>query len=47
MNNKFKGKELALKLGEFRNERIELANRLYNIENSLSYSIFISQRQIL
>src|SRR5690606_32328681 len=28
----FKGKELALKLGEFRNDRINLANRVYDIE---------------
>jgi hypothetical protein len=27
----FKGKDLALKLGEFRNDRINLANRLYTI----------------
>ena len=27
----YKGKELALKLGEYRNERINLANRVYNI----------------
>lgn len=37
--NQFKGKELAFKLGEFRNERIELANRLYNIESSLYHIV--------
>jgi hypothetical protein len=30
-----KGKGLALKLAQYRNERIELANRLYNIDNAL------------
>lgn len=35
----FKGKELALKLAEYRNERIELANRLYNIKNSLYHIV--------
>ena len=31
----FQGKDLAHMLAEFRNERIDLANRLYNIESSL------------
>jgi len=31
----YKDKELAIKLSEFRNDRINLANRLYNIDNSL------------
>lgn len=35
----FKGKELAHKLAEFRNERIDLANRLYNIESSLYHIV--------
>lgn len=35
----YKGKELALKLAEFRNERIELANRLYNIDSSLYHIV--------
>jgi len=35
----FKEKGLALKLAEFRNERIELANRLYNIDNSLYHIV--------
>lgn len=35
----YKGKDLAIKLSEFRNERIEFANRLYNIENSLYHIV--------
>src|SRR5690554_4728056 len=35
----FKGKDLAYKLAEYRNERIDLANRLYNIENSLYHIV--------
>lgn len=35
----FKGKDLANKLAEFRNERIDLANRLYNIEKSLYHIV--------
>jgi hypothetical protein len=35
----FQGKDLAYKLAEFRNERIDLANRLYNIENSLYHIV--------
>jgi hypothetical protein len=34
-----KGKDLAIKLAEFRNERIELAKRLYNTENSLYHVV--------
>jgi len=37
--NNFEGKELALKLAEYRNERINLANRLYNINNSLYHIV--------
>ena len=36
---KFNGKELAIKLGEYRNERINLAKRLYNIESSLYHIV--------
>lgn len=36
---KLKGKDLAYKLGEFRNVRIDLANRLYNINNSLYHIV--------
>ncbi|MGJ1445479.1 restriction endonuclease [Sphingobacterium spiritivorum] len=35
----FQGKDLAVKLAEFRNERIDLANRLYNIESSLYHIV--------
>lgn len=35
----FSGKELALKLAGYRNERIDLANRLYNISNSLYHIV--------
>lgn len=35
----FKGKDLAYKLAEFRNERIELANRLYNLDRSLYHIV--------
>ena len=43
----FKGKELALKLGEFRNERIDLANRLYNIESSLYHIVARKEKELL
>jgi len=43
----FKGKELAIKLGEFRNERINLANRLYNIENSLYHIVARKEKELL
>lgn len=35
----FQGKDLAYKLSEFRNERIDLANRLYNIDQSLYHIV--------
>ena len=35
----FQGRDLAHKLAEFRNERIDLANRLYNIESSLYHIV--------
>lgn len=34
-----KGKKLALKLSEFRNERIEVANRTYNLKKSLYHIV--------
>ncbi|MBF4472503.1 restriction endonuclease [Flavobacterium sp. HJJ] len=43
----FKGKELALKLGEFRNDRINLANRVYNIENSLYHIVARREKELL
>jgi hypothetical protein len=36
---KFQGKDLAYKLAEYRNDRIDLANRLYNINNSVYHII--------
>lgn len=42
-----KGKELALKLGEYRNERIDLATRLYNIENSLYHIVARKEKELL
>lgn len=43
----FKGKELALKLGEFRNDRINLANRVYDIENSLYHIVARKDKELL
>lgn len=43
----FKGKELALKLGEFRNDRINLANRVYNIDNSLYHIVARKEKELL
>lgn len=43
----FKGKELAIKLAEFRNERIELANRLYNIENSIYHIVARKSNELI
>jgi hypothetical protein len=43
----FKGKELAIKLGEYRNERIKLANRLYNIESSLYHIVARKEKELL
>jgi hypothetical protein len=45
--NNFKGKELAIKLGEFRNDRIDLANRLYDIESSLYHIIARKEKELL
>ena len=42
-----KGKELAIKLGEFRNDRINLANRLYNIESSLYHIVARKEKELL
>ena len=43
----YNGKELALKLAEFRNERIELANRLYNIDNSLYHIVARKSNELI
>lgn len=42
-----KGEKLALKLAEYRNERIELANRLYNIENSVYHIVARKSNELL
>ena len=43
----FKGKELAIKLGEFRNDRINLANRLYDINDSLYHIVARKEKELL
>lgn len=43
----FDGKDLALKLAEFRNERINLANRVYNIEKSLYHIVARREKELL
>ena len=43
----FKGKQLAIKLGEFRNDRINLAKRIYNIENSLYHIVARKEKELL
>ncbi|MDO4224826.1 MAG: restriction endonuclease [Bergeyella zoohelcum] len=45
--SEFKGKELAIKLAEFRNERIDLANRLYNIESSLYHIVARKNNELI
>lgn len=43
----FKGKELAVKLGEFRNDRINLAKRLYNIDRTLYHVVARKEKELL
>lgn len=43
----FKGKDLALKLGEFRNDRIDLANRVYDIKDSLYHIVARKEKELL
>jgi hypothetical protein len=43
----FKEKDLAFKLAEFRNERINLANRVYNIENSLYHIVARREKELV
>lgn len=43
----FQGKDLAYKLAEFRNERIDLANRLYNIESSLYHIVARKENELI
>jgi len=44
---KFKGVELAIKISEFRNDRINLANRLYNIKSSLYHIVARKEKELL
>ncbi len=44
---KYEGKELALKLGEYRNERINLANRVYDIKSSLYHIVARREKELL
>ncbi len=41
------GKELAVKLSEFRNARIQLSNRLYNIENSIYHIVARQEKKLV
>jgi len=43
----YKDKELAIKLSEFRNDRINLANRLYNIDNSLYHIVARKEKELV
>ena len=43
----YKGKELAIKLGEYRNDRINLASRIYNIEKSLYHIVARKEKELL
>ena len=43
----FKNKDLAKKLSEYRNERINLAKRLYNIEDSLYHVVARKNNELL
>lgn len=43
----FKGKELALKLGEYRNDRINLANRVYDIQDSIYHIVARKEKELL
>lgn len=43
----YEGIDLALKLAEFRNERIDLANRLYNIESALYHIVARKESELV
>ncbi len=43
----FKNKDLAIKLSEFRNDRIDLANRVYNIKSSLYHIVARKEKELL
>lgn len=45
--NDLKGKDLAIKLSEFRNDRIKLAKRLYNIENSIYHIVARKNKELV
>ena len=42
-----RGRELAIKLGEYRNERINVAKRLYNIQSSLYHIVARKEKELL
>lgn len=44
---KYKGLDLAYKLSEFRNDRINLANRLYDIENSIYHIVARKNKELV
>lgn len=44
---KYKGLELAYKLAEFRNERIDLASRIYGIENSIYHIVARKENELV
>lgn len=43
----FSGKELAVKLGEYRNERINLAKRVYGIEDSIYHIVARKENELV
>lgn len=43
----YQGSDLAYKLAEYRNDRIDLANRLYNIENSVYHIIARNKGELI
>ncbi|MCF6347403.1 MAG: restriction endonuclease [Flavobacteriaceae bacterium] len=43
----YQGKDLALKLGEYRNVRIDLANRVYGIKSSLYHIVARREKELL
>ena len=43
----YQGHDLAIKLGESRNDRIDLANRLYNIDESLYHIVARREKELL
>ena len=44
---KFQGKDLAIKLGEYRNERIDLAKRIYDIKSSLYHIVARREKELI